>query len=151
MADQWLSAIENHDWDGMAGLLHTDAIYDDRSMTHFSGDAVHLEGRDAIVNFWRSSDVDSGTEYLRYDRLDCFEAGEVIVINAQLNVDVAGAFWNIDRELIRLNGPQTTILTIRDGLISRVDDYFDYATAMKQVDAHRERYGELAESQQASD
>ncbi|MCP4093561.1 MAG: hypothetical protein GY747_08930 [Planctomycetes bacterium] len=62
MADRWLSAIENHDWDGMGQLLHEDAVYDDRSMTYFGDGAEHLNGRDAIVGFWRSSDEDSGAQ-----------------------------------------------------------------------------------------
>lgn len=151
LADRWLAVIEEGDWDGMAALLDEHAIYDDPTMAYFGEGPVHLEGREDIVEFWRESDEVSGTEYLRYDRLRCFTADNVIVINAHLNIEVEGEFWNINRAMIPLNSAQTTILTTKDGLIIHVTDYFDYADAIKQVDAHRDRYGELPKSQQASE
>ncbi|NQU47100.1 MAG: hypothetical protein HQ519_00495 [Planctomycetes bacterium] len=121
----------------MNSLLSASAIYEDPTMVYFDTDAVLLQNREAIVDFWRQSSIDSGAQNISYQIESCFESGGVSVLNMQLSLDVSGSYWGIAKDRIHLTGKQTTCITVVDDLIVHVVDYVEYARVFDVVNELR--------------
>lgn len=141
----YLKTIESMDWDAMEAKLHPDARYHDPTMTFYDRDAIDLQGRRAIVDFWRSSSDGSGTSGIDYTYRECFDTAGYHVVHYDLAVTVAGAYWNLDRETIDLTGVVTSIFRIIDDRVVEHRDYVDYASAEDEIADLRKRYGTISE------
>lgn len=141
LADAWLSTIEAQDWAAMGALLAEDAVYEDPTAADERGAPLRYEGREAIVEFWRTSSVDSGARNIRYRVDERFESGGVTVFTLWLTLGVGGGYWDVDTDVLWLSGRQVTVVTERDGRIVRVADHVDYDRAVATIDALREEHG----------
>ena len=133
------------DWDAMKETLHVDARYYDPTMTFYDRDAIDLKGPDAIVEFWKSSSVDSGTEKIDYTYRECFDTAGYHVVHYDLTVTVSGTFWNVNKETVEISGSVTSIIRIVDDKVIEHQDYVDYASAEDDVMDLQRRYGTLIE------
>ena len=141
ISTRYLAAIQNQDWKTMATMLSRQARYYDPTMTHFDRPAIDLTGPDAITAFWRRSSEESGTDDIRYDVTHCFVAGELRVVHLDLEVDLAGKFWNVNRPSITVTGSLVSVFTVKHNLITEHIDYVDYAGGERLTDRLRQRYG----------
>lgn len=109
----------------------------------YDRDAIDLEGRRAIVEFWRASSEGSGTSRIDYTYRACFETAGYHVVHYDLTVTVAGEYWNVDRATIDLSGAVTSIIRIVDDRVVEHRDYVDYAAAEETIAELRRRYGTI--------
>lgn len=138
---RYLAAIEQQDMTTMAQLLSAEAHYLDPTMTQFNGQPVDLLGKDAIIKFWRDSFEVSGSGKLDYGIDECFTAGDTTVMTLNLEIEVAGAFWGVNKDKIDLNARHIMILRIVGKQIIDHTDYVDYASMLDQVEKLKLRYG----------
>jgi len=122
-------------------MLADDARYSDPTMIYFDRPAIDLSGADAIVAFWRSASEESGTSSIQYNVKKCFETAGYYVVHLEIAVGLAGAFWNVAKDSITVEGGVTSVIRIRDGKIVEHDDYVDYAGALRFIDQLRNQYG----------
>ncbi len=141
-AHNWVESVESQDWARMTALLAPAATYDDPTVVHFGQDAIALEGREAVVEFFRKSSEEVGARNIDYEITRCFESGGITVLTMTLSIDVSGDYWNINKESINLTGEGTTVVTNRPEGIVAVVDYFDYAGMLTQLERFRSQYGE---------
>lgn len=144
VAQQYLNAIETMNWTQMEALLADDAVYSDPTMTYFDQNPVHRLGSSNIVNFWRSSSEESGTSKISYTTTQCFETAGYYVVNLDIDVRVAGAYWRVDKEWINLPGKVVSIVRVTDGEVSEHRDYVEYSAAESAVSDLQKKYGVLA-------
>ncbi|MFK8043091.1 nuclear transport factor 2 family protein [Congregibacter sp.] len=140
-AQQYLRAIETMNWSQMESMLAEDAVYTDPTMTYFDSDPIHREGPRNIVGFWRSSSEESGTSNISYTTTQCFETAGYFVVNLDIDVRVAGAYWNVDKDWISLPGKVVSIIRVTDGKVSEHHDYVEYSSAENTVKDLQKKYG----------
>ena len=140
VAQRYLSAIEEQDWQAMQGLLDTDARYQDFSMQHFGSAMIDLRGPEAIAGFWRQSSRDSATVSIRLDLSDRFVAGPNLVLRGHSEVRLRGSAWDLPLEMIETRFPQITHLRIVAGKVTHHTDHVDYGSAERQIAAQVESY-----------
>lgn len=120
-------------------MLTERSHYEDVTMEFFDRPAIDLTGRSAIVDFWRTSSVDSGTSKIDYEVLKRFVAGPTVILDLRGRVTVAGEYWGLKSESITLVFDQITVLRIVDGMVSHHVDHVDYAAGMAQIEELRRR------------
>lgn len=141
VAQQYLSAIESMDWSQMETMLADDAIYTDPTMVYFDNDPIHRLGPTRIVDFWRSGSEESGTSKISYTTTQCFETAGYFVVNLDIEVRVAGAFWNVDKDWINLPGKVVSVVRVTNGKVSEHHDYVEYSAADDTVKNLQRKYG----------
>ena len=137
----YLETIQKMDWQTMHNMLSEDARYTDPTMTFYDRPGIDLTGPDSITAFWRDSSADSGTNKISYSTNSCFETAGYHVINYSISIDVAGEFWNVNKDTITLPGQVTSVIRVEGNRITEHADYVDYAAAERQVEKLREQYG----------
>ena len=137
IADAYLEAIQRQDWGSMEALLAPDARYQDFTMEFFGRDAVDLEGRDAIVQFWRDSSESSGTSRIVYEPKSGFTVGPAVIRDVVARVTVSGAYWKSERPTVEASGRITMFLRVSNGQVTHHFDFVDYAEATRQIEAQR--------------
>lgn len=140
---RYLAAIDAMDWAAMSELLADDARYTDPTMVYYDRPAIDLSGREAIVNFWRTSSEDSGTSDITYTVTACFETAGYHMVNLDIAIRVAGKFWNIDREEILIPGKVVSIIRVEQGAVTEHHDYVSYAGAEPVIEGLRQQHGSL--------
>ncbi|MEM9684727.1 MAG: nuclear transport factor 2 family protein [Pseudomonadota bacterium] len=143
IALQYLAAIDAMQWDVMASHLASDATYADPTMTYFDRAPVRLVGAEAIVEFWRTSSEASGTNDIQYTVIACMETAGYHVVSLDLVSRVAGAFWNVNQDVIELSGRVISILRVEGDRVIEHVDYVEYSAAEETVARLRERFGTL--------
>jgi len=139
VAEAYLECIEDQDWERMGGLLTGTSRYEDFTMEFFDRPPIQLDGRDAIVEFWRSSSEDSGTSEIDYEIVRRIVAGPMAILDLRGRVTVAGRFWELKAEEITFEFDQITTLRIVEGRVVHHVDHVDYADGMRQVEDQRRR------------
>lgn len=139
VADDYLEAVQAQDWEAMAGFLTEASVYQDFTMEYYDREAVDLVGRDAIVEFWRTSSEDSGTSEIHYDVEKRFTAGPCVVLTLALRVRVSGEFFGVPKSEIELTGDLITFLRIEDGKVTHHVDYVNYGQVAPQIEALKNR------------
>ena len=142
-AQRYLQAIQAMDWTLMESMLAKDAVYTDPTMTYFDREPIHLVGPGRIVDFWRDSSEESGTGEISYTTTQCFETAGYYVFNLDIDVQVAGAFWNVNKESINLPGKLLSIVRVKDGNLAEHHDYVEYSAALDVVNELQQKYGVL--------
>ena len=145
-ARNWVESVESQDWERMMELLAPAATYDDPTVVHFGQDEIALEGREAVVEFWKKTSEEIGARNIDYDITRCFESGGITVLTMKLSMTMSGVYWNIDKESIDLTGEGTTVVTNRPEGIVAVVDYFDYAGTLTQIEHLRSHHGKARDS-----
>ncbi len=140
IADIYLSAVREQDWEKMRSLLAVDARYQDFTMEHFGVAGIDLKGPEAIVGFWRDSSADSGTLSIRFDFPDRFTAGPHLILRGHSEVEILGSSWELPVEVLETRFPQITHLRIAEGKVTYHSDHVDYATAERQIATQVELY-----------
>ncbi|WOJ97984.1 nuclear transport factor 2 family protein [Congregibacter brevis] len=143
VAQQYLSAIETMNWSKMESMLADDAVYTDPTMIYFDSDPIHRVGPPSIAGFWRSGSEESGTSKISYTTTQCFETAGYFVVNLDINVRVAGAYWNVDKDWISLPGKVLSIIRVTDGKVKEHHDYVEYSAAETTVSELQRKYGVL--------
>lgn len=141
VALRYLDAIESMEWQRMRSLLSADAKYTDPTMIYFDRDAIDIQGADDIVAFWRSSSEESGTSNISYETTACFETAGYYVVNLDINIAVAGSFWNVNKAEIELPGKVMSVIQVIDGRVVEHHDYVEYSNADRVAAELREKYG----------
>lgn len=151
VALRYLDAIENMQWQRMRSLLAADARYTDPTMTYFDRDAIDIKGAEDIVAFWQSSSEDSGTSQINYERTGCFETAGYYVVNLDIEVIVAGSYWNVNRAEILLPGKVVSVIRVADEHVVEHHDYVEYANADRVVAELQRKYGKADSNNGARD
>jgi len=141
VAIRYLSAIDAMDWDLMASFLADDAVYTDPTMTHYDRDAISLRGSEDIIAFWRGESAASGTSEIRYTVTNCLETAGYHAVNLDIEVRVAGEFWDVNRDAISIQGRVVSIIRVEDSRVIEHHDYVEYAAADRVVEDLRKQYG----------
>jgi ketosteroid isomerase-like protein len=144
VATQYLRAIEQQDMQGMSTLLSDQAHYLDPTMTEFDGPAVDLNAKADIIDFWQASFEQSGSGKLQYRIDGCFVAGDTTVMTLHLDIEVSGAFWGVNTDMIDLNGRHIMTLRIAEDKITSHTDYVDYQALLQQVEQLKQVHGEAS-------
>lgn len=141
---RYVQAIDDMRWDVMSEMLAEDAHYADPTMTYFDVEAIDITGRDGIVDFWRSASEDSGTTDISNKVTACFETGGYHLVNLDVVVTVAGAFWNVNQEHIAITGKQVMVIHVsEDGFVTSHHDYVGYAGVDEIVAALQKAHGKV--------
>ena len=131
LADRYLRAVWALDYDTMEGLLAENALYEDYTAEYFGIDAYRFDGRDAVLDFFRTVNADSGTRSIVPTVRETFVAGPNVLVLVDVTVTVDGKDWGIPgRDLIG-SGLTVTWLRMRDGRITRHVDFADFDTAIR--------------------
>ncbi len=147
VALRYVKAIDDMQWDAMGELLAEDAHYSDPTMIYYGVDAMEIEGKGEIVEFWRSASADSGTSDIDNDVTACFETGGYHMVNLDIEITLSGAFWNINKDQITIPGKQLMIIRVsEEGLVTEHHDYVGYAGGDEVIKALQETYGTLDEN-----
>lgn len=141
VAARYLRAIETMNWSQMEALLADDASYSDPTMTYFDREPIQLVGSANIVDFWRSASEESGTSKISYTTTGCFETAGYFLVNLDIDVRVAGAYWNVNKDWISLPGKVVSIVRVTDGRVSEHHDYVEYSAADSAVKQLQEQHG----------
>jgi len=141
VALRYLEAIDAMNWPLMRDLLAPSAHYTDPTMTFYERPAIDLTGRDAIVEFWRSSSEDSGTSDIRYTVTGCFETAGYHMINLDILITVSGEFWNVNKDKIQVPGELMSVIRVERGKVTEHLDYVGYAAAEAVISDLRTEYG----------
>lgn len=136
VADRYLRAITDRDWEAMASFLDERSTYRDDTMTFFGGEPIDLEGVESIVDFWRTSSEDTDARVDNRVR-SRFTAGDWVVLVLRPFVSVDGELWDVPGRRIEGSFDQVTILRVRGGKILHHVDHVDYAALMGHVEAAR--------------
>ena len=139
ISDDYLASIQAQDWERMGSLLSDASRYEDFTMEFFDRPPIQLTGREAIVEFWRTSSEDSGTSSIHYDVVRRIVAGPMVILDLRGRVTVSGHYWELERDEITLEFDQISTLRILDGVVVHHVDHVDYADGMRQIDEQRRR------------
>ncbi|MEM7219989.1 MAG: nuclear transport factor 2 family protein [Pseudomonadota bacterium] len=140
-AMRYLRGIDAMDWSTMRALLAGDARYTDPTMSHYDRPPIELRGADDIVDFWRTSSAESGTSEIDYRITGCFETAGYSIVNMDIRISVAGAYWDVAKDTIVIPGKVLSIIRVVDDRIAEHHDYVDYAEADRIVAALQSKYG----------
>ncbi|MEM1404275.1 MAG: nuclear transport factor 2 family protein [Pseudomonadota bacterium] len=140
-AIQYLNAIDDMDWERMASHLSESAVYVDPTMIHYDRDAIRQEGREEIIEFWSGESDGSGTSDIEYTVASCMETAGYHVVNLDIDIEVAGEFWNVNQERISIPGRVVSIIRIEDDRVTEHRDYVEYSAADRRVSELQKQYG----------
>lgn len=141
VALRYLDAIETMQWQRMRSLLAKDAHYTDPTMIYFDREAIDIRGAESIVEFWRSSSEDSGTNQISYETTACFETAGYHMVNLNIEIVVSGKFWNVNKPEIALPGKVLSVIRVVEGRVVEHHDYVEYANADRVVAELQKKYG----------
>lgn len=131
LAERYLDAVWSLDYDTMERLLADDALYEDYTVEYFGGPPYRFEGRNAVVDFFRTANADSGTRSIEPEIREIFVAGPNVVVLVDVTATVDGASWGVPgRELVG-SGLTISWLHIRHGAIARHMDLADFDDAIR--------------------
>jgi len=136
IALRYLNAMYATDYEDYANLLHPNATFDDPTAVAFDGEAWHITGRQAIVDFIRDSSevvVDAG-----FNVQSQFSTGEFVVFNLEYRSTFEGDALGIPGKLISINMPAVTILQIQNGLVVHHIDHINYELMHEQLARQKE-------------
>ena len=142
VALEYLDALRRFDWDRAAALTAEDLWYFDPTMEYFERPPIDHRDRASALEFYRSATEDSATSDVSWELVDGFEAGPWVVFELRVSVSGDGAFWDIDRDTVTIEGGrQVSAIRVEGGLVTDHIDLVAYGDAMVQLDALRERHG----------
>ena len=144
IAIQYLNAIDDMDWERMASHLSESAVYVDPTMIHYDRDAIHLEGREAIIDFWSGESNGSGTSDIEYTVANCMETAGYHVVNLDVDIEVAGEFWNVNRDRISIPGRVVSVIRVENDHVTEHRDYVEYSAADRSVSELQKQYGTVS-------
>lgn len=131
IALRYLDAVWSLDYEAMAQLLAEDTLYEDYTVEYFGGAPYRFEGREAVVEFFRTVNADSATREVTPEVREAFVAGPNVVLLVDITATVGGAAWGVPgRELVG-SGLTVTWLRIQDGKVQRHMDFADFDDAIR--------------------
>lgn len=138
---RYLNAIDDMNWQEMAGLLADSAHYTDPTMTYYDRPGIDLRGRDTIVEFWRSSSEDSATSDISYTVTQCFETAGYHMVNLDIAITVSGEFWNVDKDKILMPGKVVSVIRVNSGEVTEHHDFVGYSGAESVITELQQQHG----------
>ncbi|MEM7690937.1 MAG: hypothetical protein AAF194_00635 [Pseudomonadota bacterium] len=142
VARRYLSSIDSMNWSQMRSYLADNAKYFDPTMTHYDRDEIALSGAEDIVQFWSSSSAESGTSDISYRVTSCLETAGYHVVNLAIDIEVSGAYWGINKDLVNIPGRLVSIIHVSENLVVQHRDYVEYSAADKVINELRASHGE---------
>ena len=132
---QYLDALYAFDFSTLETLLHPDAEFEDPTAVAFAGESWHVEGRDAILDFFRESSagvIDSGFRVVSE-----FTTGNFLVLSLEYWTRVEGQALGVPGRRLRVEVAGVTVLRIEGGQVVHHIDHVDYDSLLRQVAEQR--------------
>ncbi|MEM1250138.1 MAG: nuclear transport factor 2 family protein, partial [Acidobacteriota bacterium] len=131
VADRYLEAVWSFDYATMASLLAEDVLYEDYTAEYFDIEPYRFQGRDAVLDFYRTANASSGTQEVVPEVRESFVAGSNVVVLVDITATVDGKDWGVPGKRLMGSGLTVTWLRIREGRISRHIDFADFDSAIR--------------------
>ncbi|MEM6701645.1 MAG: nuclear transport factor 2 family protein [Acidobacteriota bacterium] len=131
VADRYLEAVWSFDYATMASLLAEDVLYEDYTAEYFDIEPYRFQGRDAVLDFYRTANASSGTQEVVPEVRESFVAGSNVVVLVDITATVDGKDWGVPGKRLVGSGLTVTWLRIREGRISRHIDFADFDSAIR--------------------
>lgn len=125
VARAYMAEYSAANWDGMAPFMAEDFVLIDR--TNPDPDfAPEYTSRESVLAMLRAFGADNGVSELGFEFPVIFESNDVVVFAGHVNTRGAppSTDWNF-----HWRAEQVTVLYVRDGLITRHEDFANYAHA----------------------
>ncbi len=147
LAERYLEALYSQDLETLSSLASDDLVFHDSTAAALPGGPWRFEGRDNVIDFFRSSVEgvdDTGFEVIRQ-----FQAGEQSVLELTYWTHGDGAPLGAPGVQLELRVPAVTVITTRAGKVIEHQDFVDYDTLMAQVETQAAAASERADRKDA--
>jgi len=131
-ARTYLETLYRFDWEAVTPLLAEDALFEDPTSVIFGTETSRLEGRKAILDFFKNSSAGIGET--SFEVLRSFSTGEYAIFELVYRTEGDGAVLGYPGLPMKLKVPGTTILQVRDGKVVHHLDHIDYESLLRQVE-----------------
>jgi hypothetical protein len=114
------------DWDTMEGYLAEDVVFADPTAMgpDYGEDGALYEGREAVMEALRSFSASYNPIELGFEWDTVFESNGRVVFMGHVNALYPA---RTEGQNFRWRAEQVTVVTVRDGVVIRHDDYANYA------------------------
>lgn len=124
VAQAYMQAYSNADWDTMGDYMAEDFVLIDRTNPDPGFEPEH-RGRDVALQMLRNFGAEQGVIDLGMEFPVVFESNDIVVFSGHVNIEAAppGADYGY-----RWRTEMVSVLTMRDGRVVRHEDYANYRT-----------------------
>ena len=129
---RYLEALYDQNLEALASLTSKDLLFRDSTSSALPSGPWRFEGRDAVLEFFRSSVEgieDNGFELLRH-----FQAGDQTVLELTYWTRGDGTPLGAPGVSLHLRIPAVTVIRTKGGVVVEHQDFVDYPAMMRQVD-----------------
>ncbi len=130
LAERYVQLLAQGRTDELEGLLAPDAVFDDPTAAALAGTPRHIEGRDAILGFFKGTNT--GTSATTVDFARVFVRGEHVALSLRYRTRGDAGLIGAENETVTSEVSAFTVLRIEDGRVAHQTDYIDYGSILRQ-------------------